>query len=261
MVSVALPPTRAARDGSELLLVPAGDFRMGTADDEAERLLRQYRWRPDRFHNERPQHTVSMRAYYIARYPVTVAQYARYIEAAGAKVPDCWDDPRFTAPDQPVIGVERKEAIAYASWAGLRLPSEAEWEKASRGTDGRTWPWGNEWDGGRVNSAEHGRGYPTAVTWSESRGNVSPYGLADTVGNVWEWCLDRYVANYYADSPRENPVCTKPEVHYDGYYSMRGGSWLNQADMCRCAARYDRFDQQRRRHLGFRCAADAEVQS
>jgi len=77
------------------------------------------------------------------------------------------------------------------------------------------------------------------------------------VGNVWEWCLDRYDAEYYRDSPRENPRCTKPEVHYDGYYVVRGGSWLNRGDRVRCASRYDRFAQQGRRHIGFRCALDA----
>ncbi len=244
------------QDGSTLLLVPSGDFLMGTDDSEAEQMIRQYGWRADCCHDERPQHTVYLDAFYICQYPVTVAQYARYLEETGALPPDCWDDPRFNAPQQPVIGVSRYEALAYAVWAGLRLPTEAEWEKAARSDDGRRWPWGNEWDPHRLNVAESGIGQPTDVDHFASAGNVSPYGVCDMVGNVWEWCLDRYVADYYEDCPRENPRCTKPEVHYDGYYVMRGGSWYNSGDHSRCAARYNRFAQMRRRHVGFRCAHD-----
>ena len=155
--------------------------------------------------------------------------------------PDCWDDPRFNAPQQPVIGVAQYDALAYAAWAGLRLATEAEWEMAARGPDGWRWPWGNEWDPQRANTRETGLGRPTAVDHFSAAGNVSPYGVCDMVGNVWEWCQDRYVADFYAHSPRANPCCTKPEIHYDGHYVLRGGSWYSSADRARCAARYDRF--------------------
>lgn len=230
---------------------------MGTSPAEAAQLNREYGWRLDRFTNEAPQHTVYLKDFYICKYPVTVVEYTRYMSQTGALFFEGWDDPRFNAPDQPVVGVTRHEALAYAEWAGMRLPTEAEWEKASRGADGRGWPWGNYWDPARANSAESGRGYPTPVTAFESAGNVSPYGVCDMVGNVWEWCLDRYDPNFYSDSPRENPCCTLPEIHYDGYYIVRGGSWYNRGDRIRCAARFDRFPQMQRRHIGFRCVKDA----
>ena len=244
-------------DGSTLRYVSAGDFLMGTRHEDAAELVRRYGWRPYRFGDEGPAHPVYLDAFFIAEFPVTVGQYARFLADTGAPVPDCWDDPRFTEPNQPVIGVDRHQAIAYAAWVGLRLPTEAEWEKAARGTDGRIWPWGNDWDPARANTAERGTGRPVQIGQHAAAGNVSPYGVAEMVGNVWEWCLDRYDAEYYRDSPRENPRCTKPEVHYDGYYVVRGGSWLNRGDRVRCASRYDRFAQQGRRHIGFRCALDA----
>ncbi len=155
-----------------------------------------------------------------------------------------------------MIGITHWDAEAYAAWAGLRLPSEAEWEKAARGADGRHWPWGNDWDPARANTRESGVGHPTPVDQFTAAGNVSPYGVCDMVGNVWEWCLDRYDADYYVHSPRANPVCNKPVIHYDAHRVLRGGSWYNAADRARCTARYDRFPQMRRRHIGFRCARD-----
>src|SRR5437879_10613497 len=92
------------RDGSTLIRIPAGDFLMGTTDEEAAAMIRQYGWRPDRFHDERPQHRVYLDEYQIGQFPVTVAQYRRYIDETGVPTPDCWDDPRFNAPEQPVIG-------------------------------------------------------------------------------------------------------------------------------------------------------------
>ena len=244
------------QDGSTLIHIPGGEFIMGTNDAEAQQMIQQYGWRADRFDDESPQHTVHLDAFYICKYPITVAQYARYMEETGAFPPDCWDDPRFNAPQQPVIGVAQYDALAYAAWAGLRLATEAEWEMAARGPDGLRWPWGNEWDPQRANTRETGLGRPTAVDHFSAAGNVSPYGVCDMVGNVWEWCQDRYVAEFYAHSPRANPCCTKPEIHYDGHYVLRGGSWYSSADRARCAARYDRFAQMRRRHVGFRCAQD-----
>lgn len=243
-------------DGSTLLLIPAGEFLMGTTAEEASQMVAQYGWRQDRCYDESPGHVVYLDTFSICRYPVTVAQYARYLEATAAPIPDCWGDLRFMAPDQPVIGVSRSEAIAYAAWAGLRLPTEAEWEKAARGADGRRWPWGNNWDPARLNSAESGIGHPTPVDQYAAAGNISPYGVCDMAGNVWEWCLDRYQTDYYADSPPENPRCNRPEIHYDAHYVLRGGSWYSPGERARCTARYDRFDAKRRRHIGFRCAKD-----
>ena len=245
------------QDGSTLIRIPAGDFLMGTDEADAQRIAQQYGWRATRFQDECPLHTVHLDSYYICEYPVTVAQYARYLEDTDEVPPQCWDDPRFKESSQPVVGVAHYDAEAYASWAGLRLPTEAEWEKAARGNDGRRWPWGNEWDPNRANTRETGVGRPTPVDRYTDAGNVSPYGVCDMVGNVWEWCQDRYADDFYTFSPQANPICTKPTVHYDAHNVLRGGSWYSIAERARCAARYDRFPQMHRRHIGFRCARDA----
>ena len=245
------------QDCSKLIRIPGGDFLMGTDEADAQRMADQYGWRVTRFRDESPPHTVHLDPYYISQFPVTVAQYDRYLQETGAVPPQCWDDPRFKESSQPVVGVAHYDAEAYASWAGLRLPTEAEWEKAARGNDGRRWPWGNEWDPQRANTRETGVGHPTPVDHYTDAGNVSPYGVCDMVGNVWEWCQDRYADDFYTFSPQSNPICTKPIVHYDAHNVLRGGSWYSIAERARCAARYDRFPQMHRRHIGFRCARDA----
>ena len=246
------------KDGSTLLRVPAGEFPMGTTEQEARQMVEQYGWWPDRVQNEGPQHAVYLDAYYICQYPITVAQYDRFVKETGALLPVCAADPRFNGAEQPVVGVARDDAKAYAAWAGLRLPTEAQWEKAARGDDRRRWPWGDDWDPKRLNSAESGRGQPTPVGTFDRAGNVSPYGACDMAGNVWEWCLDRAVDEFYAESPRENPCCNKPENDiWDGHNILRGGSWYSGADRSRCASRFDRYWSMARRHVGFRCVKDA----
>ena len=245
------------QDGSTLIPIPSGEFLMGTDAAAAELLAQEHGWRVTRFQDECPQRSIHLDAYYISRYPVTVAQYTRFLDETETRPPSCWDDPRFTGPSQPVVGITHWDAEAYAAWAGLRLPTEAEWEMAARGDDGRHWPWGNDWDPDRANTRESGVGHPTPVDQFTAAGNVSPYGVCDMVGNVWEWCQDRYSPDYYIHGPPANPLCTKPVVHYDAHRVLRGGSWYSIADRARCAARFDRFPQMRRRHIGFRCARDA----
>jgi len=173
--------------GVEFMLVPQGKFLMGATDEDRGA-------RPD----EKPQHGIHLGAYYIAKYPVTVAQYRDYCDAVGSKMPSLGDD--FSAGDYPMVNVSWHDALAYCRWLSrvsgrrIMLPTEAQWEKAARGTDGRRYPWGNEEpDDWLCNFSKH-VGHTTPV--DEYPHGVSPYGCHDMVGNVWEWCSDWYGEDY-----------------------------------------------------------------
>lgn len=213
-----------------MVYVPAGEFIMGSNDgDDSE-------W---------PEHKVYLDGYWIYKYEVTVAQYRKFCRATGRKMPDAprwgWRD------DHPIVNVSWDDVTAYAKWAGARLPTEAEWEKATRGTDGRRFPWGNEWDKSRCT---YNLGSPVPVGRYPS--GASPYGCMDTSGNVWEWCADWHQADYYKNAARNNP-----RGPYSGRHRvLRGGSWNNDYyNYFRCAYRNDlvvpgaRCDD-----YGFRCA-------
>jgi sulfatase modifying factor 1 len=250
LLSLAQPPARIwwEKAEMELCLVPAGEFLMGSDGGEA---------------GEKPQHPITLDAYYIGRCPVTQAQYARFVQAAGHRVPFVdadwakaynWDAARKAPPrgkeQHPVVLVSWDDAVAYCWWAGLRLPAEAEWEKAARGTDGRIYPWGNKWDAARCNTHEGGKGGTTPVG-AYSPGGDSPYGCADMAGNVWEWCADWYDGGYYAHSPSRNPQGPSS----GSYKVLRGGSWGGGWDYVRVALRYDLTPDDRYGSFGFRCAA------
>ena len=126
-----------------------------------------------------------------------------FIDARGHRTPSYWNDSNWNDPNQPVVGVTWEDANAYCSWAGKRLPTEAEWEKAARGTYGRKYPWGDLWDPSRANSGESKLGKTVAV--GSYSGGVSPYGARDMTSNVWEWVADWYDANYYQSAPSRNP--------------------------------------------------------
>jgi len=252
-----------------MVIIPAGEFVMGSEDIK----------------NARPQHRVYLPAYAIDRTPVTNAQYRRFMAAGGYGNPAYWkeaiaagrwqdgkyvdydkksyDQPRFwldkqwNGDNQPVVGVSWYEAMAYARWAGKRLPTEAEWEKAARGTDGRLYPWGNQWADGRANSEESKIGRTSPIGQFSPAGD-SPYGVVDMAGNVWEWCStrwwnekrDEYDYPYTPDDGREDLSGGDEVVRM-----LRGGSWANDKDASRCANRYrsdPRYGFDRR---GFRCCA------
>jgi len=174
--------------------------------------------------------------FFISRYPVTNAQYRRFMEAGGYEKqeywsdegwqwkqqeertePRYWNDPKWNQPDQPVVGVNWYEAEAYARWSGMRLPTEMEWEKAARGIDGREYPWGDGFDPDKCNTYESGIGR-TSPVGKYSPGGDSPYGLADVAGNIWEWCADWY------DEGKDTKV-------------LRGGSWSDNRWVARCSCR------------------------
>jgi len=202
----------------DLVSVPAGEFLMGSTDaDEYAR------------GDEKPQHKVTLSDYLIGRYEVTNAQYGLFARTrragllSGGKV----NDPNWSMPsgkeNHPVVQVSWDDALAFCAWASqvtglnVKLPTEAQWEKAARGTDGRIFPWGNEaLDKTRANVGTSG----TTPVGSFSPGD-SPYGLADMAGNVWQWTADWYSDTYYASSPASNPQGpTTGEFRV-----MRGGGW------------------------------------
>jgi len=215
------------KDGAAMVWVPAGTFRMG--DDGIRDAARRHEWREMRdallarlrgraTSDESPVHTVYLDGYWIYKYKVTVEQYRKFCRATGRTMPAA---PRYSWQDgHPIVNVTWHDAAAYAGWAGASLPTEAQWEKAARGPDGRIYPWGNAWDGTRCcNSVDHSVA-STSPVGSFSAGS-SPYGAQDMAGNVWEWCADWYDAGYYRYAPRWNT--TGPAT--GTMRLLRGGCW------------------------------------
>ncbi|MFH0801594.1 MAG: formylglycine-generating enzyme family protein [bacterium] len=210
------------KDGSELILIPAGEFTMGSPDGTGE-------------NDEHPQHKVYLDAYYIGKYEVTNEQFARFVNETGYQPEGAWKlSYNSSTTDHPVGPVSWADAVAYCNWAALRLPTEAEWEKAARGQDGRTYPWGNKWDASRCNNSVIRASSGKKPVGSFPSG-ASPYGCLDMAGNVWEWCHDWYSDTYYSSSPSKNPRGPGSEE----LRILRGGSWyLDKPSYYRTANRY-----------------------
>ncbi len=225
--------------------VPAGDFIMGSSDGDAQASG-----------DEKPQHTVYLDAFQIDKYEMTNALYIQCVDAGKCYPPSTvssytrssyYGDPAFD--NYPVINVSWFDAKAYCEWAGKRLPTEAQWEKAARGTDGRIYPWGNTWDATKLNSLVSSPSPVDTTTVGSYPSGASPYGVLDMAGNVWEWVADWYDPNYYGHSPKR-----EPQGPSSGQYKvLRGGSWDNGLADARVANRDYGVPIYYYAHLGFRC--------
>lgn len=238
-----------ADDGAEMVLIPAGEFEMGSnREDSDEQSL------PTMVVDEQPLHKVYLDDFYIHTDEVTNTQYKIFIEAAGHRSPAFWKDPRFNQPNQPVVGVSWHDAVAYCEWLSnksgkrYRLPTEAEWEKAARGgLSGMKYPWDTTDLQGKANF-----GYVTEAAAVVGSFVPNGYGLYDIVGNVWEWCADWYDKDSYRQSPNSNPK--GPESGTARV--IRGGSWANDAEFLRCANRHSWDPSNPVEYIGFRCVLE-----
>ena len=240
------------------VLVPAGPFLMGTNLENANA-------------TDKPQHTVNLPAYRIDKYLVTNAQYARFIAATGHRPPLDWKDGKIPKGTllHPVTMVNWFDAAAYAKWASKRLPTEAEWEKAARGTDGRRWPWGNKMDPARLNTY-YNTGSATDVDAYPN--GASPYGVFDMAGNVNEWTEDTFlpykgseasaeifkakVARVLSSEDRSTKVADLVTVDRR-YKVMRGGSWKGDPFSTATYHRDNALPNLASDFYGFRCASSA----
>ena len=204
--------------------------------------------------NERPRHRVWLDSFGIARFPVTNREYKRFFEATQKPPPPYWLDPMFSDENQPVVGVSWDEAAAYCQWLSekterlVRLPTEAEWERAARGgKEGTLFPWGNEPPSEKhfIGCDPH-TGGPAKVGVNEP----NDFGLFDMSENVHEWCADYYDYNYYRYSPERNP----PGPSAGQRRASRGGSWRHRIKFSRCAARSSLPPSFKYADYGFRVA-------
>jgi len=264
---------------TQLVTVPAGPFLMGTTPEEVEELLAEYKdWKREWFEREMPQHSVDLPDYAMSRYPVTNAEFGRFIEDDGYQArdhwteagwqmkekenwtqPRYWDDEKYNVSAQPVVGVSWYEAVAYCRWLAAktgkpyRLPTESEWEKVARGPDGHRYPWGDQPPTPELCNFGNNVGHPTPVGQYSPLGD-SPYGCGDMAGNVWEWCATRWQEEY--PLPKEDEW---DDDYLDGtsLRVRRGGSFGLDLRYVRGALRYWYNPYFRNGDSGFRVVAAA----
>ena len=233
------PGTVVGPDGKEYVHIPHGEFWMGDPDD-----------------SDAPRRKVEIDEFYMSRHPVTNAEYYAFVEATGHNAPEHWQDALYQSweANHPVVYVNWHDAAAYCRWSKGRLPSEAEWEKAARGTDQLKYPWGNTFDPSRCNSREAGIDTTSPVGTYSPVGD-SPYSVCDMSGNVWEWVLDWNASisseSGFAGNPM-GPATGKTKV-------IRGGSFYNSENLVTCYARDHALPDLGAVNYGFRVRLSPEV--
>ena len=245
----------------DMVLVPAGEFVMGS-DKKTDRLA---------YRSEIPQRLVYLDAFDIGKYEVTALEYLKFVLATHRSPQLDWryDGGNFQEPmaHHPIMHVTWYDAAAYCKWAGKRLPTEAEWEKAARGVDGRIFPWGKDYAGPtRANFGRTGLSgpvrdrperlllYPPIISVDKYENAMSPYGLHQTIGNVAEWVADWYDQDYYKTAPDRNPL--GPETGTQK--AFRGGGWMDSTTTMRVAMRNGTDPNTKINWMGFRCARDVQ---
>jgi toxoflavin biosynthesis protein ToxD len=262
-----------------IISIPTGTFLMGTPERELSGLAKAYGGTRESYREESPQFSLRLPAFAIARAPVSNGLYAAFVAANGARAPITWRgaQPPERLLDHPVVDVSWEEANAFCAWLTMtlqareptvgdqrsssdlvfghsslvfRLPTEAEWERAARGTDGRVFPWGDQWDAAKANTREGGRGGTSPI--GAYPAGASAGGCLDMCGNVWEWTasLDRP----YPYDPGDG----REDVRAPGRRIMRGGCYANPHGYARCACRFRMAPHMRNEFLGFRLACSGQ---
>lgn len=230
-------------EGREMVQIPEGPFTMGSKDSD-----------PD----EAPEHQVFLKAYYIDKKEVTQEEYERFWKMTKRRKPvvEVFEDDqtKILKPALPVMGITWNDADAYCKWAGKRLPTEAEWEKAGRGEGKRKYAWGDDVGLGRANIDGSEDGYQYLAPPGSFESGRSPYGVYDMVGNVAEWVADPYGEHYYQKSPYRDPKGPGEGEHK----VIRGGSWRETAQNARLSKRFQAKYWRTDITIGFRCAKDLE---
>ncbi len=235
-------------EAGEMVQVPEGSFIMGSSEEDILWAVKKFHSESlDWYRDETPAHSVALSAFEIDKYEVTFGDYAVYMEATGKPPPREYENSRLNHPRQPVVSVSWQDAKDYCHWAKKRLPTEAEWEKAARGTDKRHYPWGNEADALNTNIRGKGDSYRNASPGGKFPEGASPYGVMDMSGNVWEWTENWYQP--HPDNEHSN------DFYGEKFKVIKGGSWNSNLDLARPAVRGKAFPDQKKNYIGFRCVA------
>jgi formylglycine-generating enzyme required for sulfatase activity len=239
----SLDPSQVSREEpvrEEMVSIPAGPFIRGTNQGGFD---------------EQPQRTLVLDAFAIDRYEVTNFQYQQFVDATGHRKSGpparyAKNMSKMQGINQPVVYVSWEDAEAYCHWKGKRLPTEAEWEKAMRGPDGRLWPWGNVEQPNGANWARVQDGHDVSASVGAVPTDKSPYGVMDGAGNVMEWVADWYAEHYFEKAPERNP----PSPDHGVFRVLRGGGYATTGADIRITSRSKMVPDFRDETIGFRCA-------